>query len=191
MVADNIINFQKSVEKYNLDKNPRGVGEKFRRASAIVTSKYYGTVKKAKPYTQSISKNIFIKKRMQNVGDRIKVMRFQNKLEKAKLKNAIENYKLRNRVELLRRKGLLPQPQTRIIRPIIIQPYHNDPLINQDIASAFNADMQHGDKSLFGNENYYGGEKYYDEDIYGNEFNGDMLAELGINIRPGVSPLLY
>lgn len=167
MKADNIINFNKNIDRLN-------------------------------PPYKSIYKNVMLKKRVsnvtsriKNVSDRIRVIRFQNNLEKMRLRNAIENYKIKNRVELLRRKGLLPMPQTRIVRPIIIQPYHNDPMINADISSAFNADMGHAEKSLFSNENFYGGERYYDEDIYGTEFNGDMLAELGINIRPGVSPLLY
>jgi len=128
------------------------------------------------------------KDRKRRLQDEIKVMRLRNELEKKRLINTIQKLKLQKQVEGLRKKGLLPQPY--IPKPIYIpQPYFRTEAINQDIYS-MNADIGYADGNLFGDEDYHGGENCFDENFWGNEFDGDMLAKIGIKPKRG-SPLLW
>ena len=122
------------------------------------------------------------------IMDRIKILKYKNRLEKLRLQNQLGRYKLMRRVELLRRKGKLPQapiPKVRIVRPFFASPH-----INQDLHSAFNADMGHGD-NLFGTEQFYYDNDYYGEDWWGEEMMKDQVKELGLDFKRRGSPLLY
>jgi len=126
------------------------------------------------------------------VRDQVKVMRLRSMLEKQKLNNLLEKYKLQVKVEQLRRKGKLPMM---VNRPTFLMPRRpfnifENPTINADIDSGFNADM-HTNENLFGQESFFGGEKFFDEDYFGNEFDTDPFFHLQIKPQRGLSPLWW
>ncbi len=122
------------------------------------------------------------------IADKIKLLKYRNKLEKLRLQNQLKRYKLMRRVELLRRKGKLPPAPIRHIK--IVQPYFTNPHTNRDLHSSFHADIGHGD-NLFGNEEFYRRDDYYGEDWFGEEMRKDQVKELGLDFRKRGSPLLY
>lgn len=131
------------------------------------------------------------KKSLLGVRDQVKVLKLRNMLEKQKLNNIIEKYKLQAKVEQLRRKGKLPmivnRPMLMPRRPFTI---FENPTINSDIESAFNADVN-TQENFFGNESFFGGERYFDEDYFGNEFDNDPNYHLQIKPQRGLSPLWW
>lgn len=129
-----------------------------------------------------------------SIQDRIKVMKYQNMLEKARLRNQIERMKLNKKAQSLQRQGILKQA---IAQPMMRRPIYNDypaystPEIIGDLDSGFNADINPAKNDMWGDESFFGGENYYDEDYYGNEFDNDPLLHLNLKPRSGVSPLLW
>ena len=125
------------------------------------------------------------------IGDKLKVLRLSNMLEKKRLLNQIQKLRLQKQVENLRKKGILKQVISAPIRmPQQIYPAYSTPEIMGDIDSAFNADINGAGNDMWGNEQYHN-EQYYGEEYYGNEFDNDPLMHLAIKIRTGISPLLW
>ena len=123
--------------------------------------------------------------------DELKVLRLQNMLDRKRLQNQIERFKLSRRVDLLRKKGILKQVIAMPIKPIApLYPAYATPEIAGDIDSSFNADIQHGESSLFGGEQYYN-ESFYNEDYFSDEWNLSPWEHLNIAPKRGVSPLLW
>lgn len=150
------------------------------------TSKVSSTV------AQRIFKNLaLIQKKPKlkaTVKDRIKILRFRNKLEKARLQNELAKLKLQRKVELLRKRGVLPSPPPSPIYRVPLSHIHPDFTANNDINATFNADISHVERDgLFGREQWFIENDFINEDLLGNEdFFGGM-----INPRNGRNPLLW
>jgi len=117
-----------------------------------------------------------------NTPSNIKILKLRNMLERRKLINTIQRIKAKQ------------QPVNKI--PAIFlkmrmqpQPFFANAATNNDLFSAFNADMGHGD-DLFGSENYYD-ENFYDEEYYQEDyFNDAGIDWVKLRRREG-NPLLW
>lgn len=157
---------------------------------------------KNKLNTKPISFSVFSKitgvgqpRKNLTIEDRLKILRFKNKLEKDKLKNALQKFKIQRQIELARKSGKLGMAQQVMqqpVRPAVLYPAYSTPIEQQDIDSAFMADINHGEgQSLWGNETYHAEGYFLQDDLFLNEFDGDPLLHLAIKYRDGVSPLLW
>jgi len=128
--------------------------------------------------------------------EQIRLARMKNRIEKMKLQNSLNRLKMNRRVEILRRQGKIPElPYNRPMMPYqTIGETHIEPSVNNEINSAFNADMGYGD-DMWGKENYYLDSDYYGEDYFGGETMWTGLGLHGLNLgrweRRPPSPLLY
>lgn len=135
----------------------------------------------------SVVRGRYARKSYLKNNDRVKVMRLRSLLEKKRLLNTIEKMKLKQQLENIKRKG---KPIVmKAISPIRQEPFFANPHTNDDLFSAFNADMGHGD-NLFRDEKYYD-EDYYTENYYDEDFFGDAGIDWGKLRRKEGNPLFW
>lgn len=125
-------------------------------------------------------------------SDRIKVLNLRHMLQKQRMQNQLEKFKIQRRIQSLRSTGRLGSPmeleklkQMIPLQVIADQRYFNDGITDNEVDSAFNADIGHGD-SLFGTESYFKSDDYYGEEYYSDE---DLVGETTINFNRRGSPL--
>lgn len=129
-------------------------------------------------------------KTKRSTSDQLKILRFQNKLEKLRLQNQIDRMKIAKKSAQLKGQTIFKQAVGQPINRGLTYPAYADSTQMADIDSAFFADINHAEKSLWGNEQYFG-EQFYNEDFYGTEFNNSPFDHLQLKPQRGVSPLLW
>jgi len=114
---------------------------------------------------------------------------------KLELQKLLTKARLINNIKRLQVKGLKYKGKL-FLKPIVPAPFLKRPLttryfsdnrVHNDVESAFNADIGHGDSALWGGEKYFHDNDYYSEDYFGNEDTFDV----GINFNRRGSPLFF
>lgn len=174
-----------------LEKGGKFLGEQSQQLNKF-TKKKILHIKEKKAGEETVSKKGLpaLRTRKTTVSDKIKLLRFANRLEKLRLQNTLERYKLRLQLSKSQGKGI-PIKLPRVTPLQIRQPiYSSHPTIQSDVEGAFNADID-TNENLFGPESWFGDEPYYTEEYFADEFNLTPFQHLNIKPRPGMPPFFW
>lgn len=177
-------------ERYNPSTDNLETEPKLNPSTGISTAG--GELQRNKQKKLSIARSLgFIRAKTISRTPNLRILRLQNQLQTQRLQNQINQLKIQRKVSLISTQNQLNKVIATPIRPkILYYPAYSTPEMRNDIDSAFNADINHGDKSLFGTEKYFD-ETFYDEDFYGTEFDNDPFFHLQIKPNRNLSPLLW
>ena len=112
---------------------------------------------------------------------RLRLLRYQARIERLRLQNQQKMLAMKGQV--IQRPRLIPS----IVRPIQKPRSIFSNITHADIDSAFYADINHGDNSLWGGEMYHDPNDFYNENFFGSE----NFFDVGIKWGGRGSPLLW
>lgn len=128
----------------------------------------------------------------EEIQNQIRIMKIKNQIQKIRLQNL-------NKARMIKRAKSIKRIQPLPFNPLMSRPAltigenHIEPSVNNDLNTAFNADIGHGD-TFWGGESYFLGDDYYGEDYFGEENMWTGLGLHGLNFGRGYrppSPFLY